>query len=138
MACTNEPSMKRINALIDRVENAEGEFNDVEKQFDELIKDYARVDSVLRGNNTPKKEMILFRAYLQQYEDVRDELSKEIDYSYSQLKDLKDDLKAGLYDDAQRMKYINSEEEVVKLIEARLDYFSSHFKEQKEFVKSVR
>ena len=137
MACT-EPSMKRVDNLGKRVEKAGDKFKDVEKQFDELICDYARIDSVLRNNNTPKNEMPLLEAYLQQFENVRDEMIHDIDYSYSQLKNLKDDMKNGLYDDKQRKEFLDSEEAALKMIEARLDYFSSRFKEQKEFVKSVR
>ena len=136
-ACV-EPSMKRVNELNKRVEQAEDGFRDVEKQFVELIADYAIVDSVLRNNNTPKNEMQLFGAYLQQFEDVRDEMIHDINYSYSQLRNLKDDMENGLYDDDQRTEYLNSEEGVIKMIEARIDYFSARFKEQKEFVKSVQ
>ena len=138
MACNTEPSMKRINALNGRIDKAEAKFKVVEKQFDALVCDYAYVDSVLRNNNTPKNEMLLFGAYLQQFEDVRDEIVSEMDYSRSQLKDLKDDIDNGLYDETQRTEYIDSEEKAVNVIEARLDYFSTRFKEQKEFVKTVR
>lgn len=137
MACI-EPSMRRVDALSKRVEKADDKFQDIEKQFDELIEDYTRVDSVLKSSNTSIKEMVLFRLYLQQYEDVRDEMTYDIDYSNSQLKKLKNDMKKGLYDESQRTEYLDSEEKVMDMIEARLDYFSERFKEQKEFVKSVR
>ena len=137
MACV-EPSMKRINELNKRIERSEDRFKDVEKQFDELVRDYARVDSILRNNNTPKKEMLLFSAYLQQFEDVREEMIYDINYSSLQLKNLEDDIKDGRYDDAQREEYLDSEESVIKMIEARIDYFYSNFNKQKEFVKSVR
>ena len=136
MTCT-ESSMKRVDALCRRVERADGKFQDIERQFDELIEDYTRVDSVLKNSNTLIQEMVLFRLYLQQYEDVRDEMTYDIDYSNSQLRKLKNDMKNGLYDESQRTEYLDTEEKVINMIEARLDYFSERFKAQKEFVKSV-
>lgn len=137
MACT-EPSMKRIDALDKRVEIAERKFKDIEKEFEKLVDDYARVSDILRESNTPKQELYLFRAYLQQFEDVRDELTSEMTYSHSQLDKLRNDMGKGLYDDAQRTEYLDSEEKAIRMIEARLNYFSERFKEQKEFVNSVQ
>lgn len=130
--------MKRINTLDKRVEKAESKFKDIEKEFDKLIDDYARINDFLRGSNTPMQELYLFRAYLQQFEDVRDEMITDITYSHSQLRDLKDDIKKGIYDDSQITEYLDAEEKAIKMIEARLNYFSEHFKEQDKFVKSVQ
>lgn len=137
MACT-EPSMKRIDALDKRVEIAERKFKDIEKEFDKLVDEYARINDLLRESNTPMQELYLFRAYLQQFEDVRDEMTAEMSYSHSQLKDLKDDIKNGIYNDNQITEYLDAEEKAIKMIEARLNYFSEHFKEQDKFVKSVQ
>ena len=57
--------MKRIDALDKRVENAELKFKDIEKEFDKLVDDYARINDLLRESNTPMQELYLFRAYLQ-------------------------------------------------------------------------
>ena len=70
MAC-NEPSMKRINTLEKQISRIEKKYQKTEKAFDKLVGECASLDEFLRKNNTPKPEMQLLRAYLQQYEDER-------------------------------------------------------------------
>jgi hypothetical protein len=136
MACT-EPSMKRINVLTKQLEKIEEKQTKTEAAFDKLVEECAQLDNFLRKNNNPKPEMQLLRAYLQQYEDERDAIKQDIEFSYSQIKDLKDDFINGLYDETQRDEYLKSEEKAVKTIEAKLDYFIDRFKKQSEFIKSV-
>ena len=102
MACNTEPSMKRINTLEKRVSSIEKKYQKTETAFDNLVADCAEFDEFLRKNNTPKPEMQLLRAYLQQYEDERTIIADDIVYSISQVKDLKDDITKGLYDETQR------------------------------------
>ena len=138
MACNaNEPSMKRINALEKQLGVIENKYEKTEVVFNKLVEECAEFDNFLRENNTPKPEMQLLRAYLQQYEDERAVITQGIEYSYSQIKDLKDDFSDGLYDDVQREEYLKSEENAVKKLEAKLDYFLDRFEKQNEFIKSV-
>ena len=137
MACNNEPSIKHIDNLIDRLDDANKELLKVENDFDYLISEFKNKESVLRSMNLVVESQLL-RAYLQQFEDVRDEMTAEMSYSHSQLKDLKDDIKNGIYNDNQITEYLDAEEKAIKMIEARLNYFSEHFKEQDKFVKSVQ
>ena len=136
MACT-EPSMKRIDMMEKQLSTIEKKYQKTETAFDELVDDCAELDEFLRSNNTPKPEMQLLRAYLQQYEDERDNISENIKYSKSQISDLKDDLKQNLYNDSLREVYLSSEEEVVNMIDAQLDYFLDRFNKQSEFVKNT-
>ena len=136
MAC-NEPSMKRINALGKRVSKVEKKYQETETAFDRLVEDCAKFDEFLRNNNTPKPEMQLLRAYLQQYEDERASMKDEIAYSKTQINDLKDDFKLGLYDMTVREEYLNSEEAVLNMTEAKLDYFLDRFKKQSDFIKNI-
>lgn len=136
MACT-EPSMKRIDMMEKQLSTIEKKYQKTETAFDELVDDCAKLDEFLRSNNTPKPEMQLLRAYLQQYEDERDNISENIKYSKSQISDLKDDLKQDLYNDSLREVYLSSEEEVVNMIDAQLDYFLDRFNKQSEFVKNT-
>ena len=137
MACNNEPSMKRIDMMEKQLSTIEKKYQKTETAFDELVDDCAELDEFLRSNNTPKPEMQLLRAYLQQYEDERDNISENIKYSKSQISDLKDDLKQDLYNDSLREVYLSSEEEVVNMIDAQLDYFLDRFNKQSEFVKNT-
>ena len=152
MACNNEPSMKRINtngttctlssmeradALAQRVPGIEKKYQETETAFDKLVDDCAKFDEFLRNNNTPKPEMQLIRAYLQQYEDERIAMKEEIEYSKNQLANLKDDFKNGLYEETLREEYLKSEEEALNKTEAKLDYFLDRFKQQSDFIKNA-
>lgn len=136
MAC-KEPSMRRVDDLNKRVEKAELKLADVDRMFEKLVSDYSRIDDKLRDENDPKIEMQLFRAYLQQYEDVRNEMFDDLKYSYSQLKDLKEDFLEGRYTDSLRNEYLNAEEIAIRKVESRLEYFIDRFEGQSEFVKEV-
>ncbi len=129
--------MKRINTMEKQISKIETKYQKTETAFDELVEDCAELDEFLRNNNNPKIEMQLLRAYLQQYEDERDNIKENIKYSKSQIGDLKDDFRQGLYNDSLREVYLSSEEEAVNVIEAQLDYFLDRFDKQSEFVKNA-
>ena len=129
--------MKRINALTKQLSQIEKKQIETEAAFDKLVEECAQLDNFLRENNNPKPEMQLLRAYLQQYEDEREAIEQDIEYSYSQINDLKDDFAKGLYDENQRDEYLESEEKAVKTLEAKLDYFIDRFEKQSEYIKSI-
>ncbi len=136
MACT-EPSMKRINSMTKQLEQIEKKYVKADESFNSLVEQCMDLDEFLRNENNPKPEMQLLRAYLQQYEDERDSIIAEIKYSYKQLSDLKDDFEKGLYDENQRNEYLSSEENAVKMLNAKLDYFIDRFEKQSEFIKQI-
>lgn len=136
MAC-NEPSMKRINTLEKGASKIEKKYQETETTFNKLVDDCAKFDEFLRQNNTPKPEMQLLRAYLQQYEDERDAMKEEIAYTKNQIINLKDDFEKGLYDETLRDEYLKSEEEALNKTEAKLDYFLDRFKQQSDFVRET-
>ena len=135
MACNTEPSMKRINTLEKRVSSIEKKYQKTETAFDNLVADCAEFDEFLRKNNTPKPEMQLLRAYLQQYEDERVVIKEELQYSKTQINNLKEDFNEGLYGASQREEYLSSEETALNTAEAKLDYFLDRFKKQSDFIK---
>lgn len=135
MACT-EPSMKRIDNLVDRVEKTEKNIKKLESDFDFLINEYKAKESSLR-NNELVAEVQLLRAYLQQFEDERVVMKNDKDFTLNQLNNLKEDFEKGLYDDETREKYLDSEEAAVKKMEAKIKYFSDRFQSQRDFLKSV-
>lgn len=138
MACKEtEPSMRRINEMTKQLERIEKKQVKAEKAFNELVEQCMDFDEFLRNENNPKPEMQLVRAYLQQYEDERNNITENIKYTTSQISDLKDDLKAGLYDETQREEYLSSEEKAVNTIEAQLDYFIDRFQKQSDFIKET-
>ena len=108
-----------------------------ETAFNKLVEECAHFDNFLRENNTPKPEMQLLRAYLQQYEDERIAIQEEMQYSRSQIADLKEDFNKGLYDASQREEYLSSEEAALNTTEAKLDYFLDRFKKQSDFIKGT-
>jgi predicted nucleic acid-binding Zn-ribbon protein len=129
--------MKRINALTKQLDRIEKKQEKAEKAFNKLVEECANFDNFLRENNNPKPEMQLLRAYLQQYEDERVAIERDIEYSYSQINDLKDDIAKGLYDETKRDEYLTSEETAAKTLEAKLDYFIDRFEKQSEFIKTI-
>ncbi len=137
MACNDEPSMKRIDMMEKQISTIEKKYQKTESAFNNLVDDCAELDEFLRNNNTPKPEMQLLRAYLQQYEDERDNINENIKYSKLQISNLKYDLKQNLYNDSLREVYLSSEKEAVDMIEAQLDYFLDRFDKQSEFVKNT-
>ena len=137
MACNTEPSMKRINTLEKRVSSIEKKYQKTETAFDNLVADCAKFDEFLRKNNTPKPEMQLLRAYLQQYEDERIAIEEEMQYSKNQINNLKEDFNEGLYGASQREEYLSSEETALNTAEAKLDYFLDRFKKQSDFIKGT-
>lgn len=138
MACKEtEPSMRRINEMTKQLERIEKKQAKAEKAFNNLVEQCMDFDEFLRNENNPKPEMQLVRAYLQQYEDERGNITENIKYSTSQISDLKDDLKNGLYDETQREEYLSSEEKAVNMIEAQLDYFIDRFQKQSDFIKET-
>lgn len=136
MACT-EPSMKRINVLNKNLKKIELKYQETEVAFDNLVKECAEFDDFLRNANKPRAEMQLLRAYLQQYEDERVVIQKEIDYSKNQIMNLKEDLDNNLYDEIQREEYLSSEEKALNTINAKLEYFLERFEEQNNFIKEI-
>ena len=108
----------------------------VENDFDYLISEFKNKESVLRSMNLVVESQLL-RAYLQQFEDERVVIKNDILFSNTQLNNLRDDFKDGLYDDETRKNYLDSEESAVKTIEAKLDYFSDRFANQREFLKTI-
>ena len=136
MACNNEPSIKHIDNLIDRLDDANKELLKVENDFDYLISEFKNKESVLRSMNLVVESQLL-RAYLQQFEDERVVIKNDILFSNTQLNNLRDDFKDGLYDDETRKNYLDSEESAVKTIEAKLDYFSDRFANQRDFLKTI-
>lgn len=130
-----EPSMKRVDALIKRLDKVEKQQQKTDAAFNKLIEDYEELDNLLRNNDNPTIEMQLFRAYLQQYEDERTVIIDEINFTNTQLDNLKYDFQDGRYDESLRKEYLDSEEKSVKQLEAKLNYFTDKFAEQKEFVE---
>jgi hypothetical protein len=129
--------MERADALVQRVPGIEKKYQETETAFNKLVDDCARLDEFLRNNNTPKPEMQLLRAYLQQYEDIRMSIQNKLTYSKNQIENLKDDLKNGLYDENQRDEYLASEENVLDTIEAQCDYFIDRFEKQIDFIEDI-
>lgn len=135
MACT-EPSMKRIDNLVDRIEKTEKNLLDLESEFDYLINEYKTKESALKKDELVQ-DVQLLRAYLQQFEDERVVMKNDKDFTLNQLNNLKEDFEKGLYDDETREKYLDSEEAAVKKMEAKIKYFSDRFQSQRDFLKSV-
>ncbi len=130
--------MERIDKMTEQIARIEKKQVQAEKAFDALVEQCIDFDEFLRNENNPKPEMQLLRAYLQQYEDERDNITENIKYSQSQISDLKHDLRKGLYDEAQREEYLSSEEKAVNTIEAQLDYFIDRFQKQSDFIKELK
>lgn len=128
--------MKRINALEKRLNVADKQLLNLQDEFDFLIDEYKDKETLLR-NDEYHTETQLLRAYLQQFEDENVVMKDDVNYSRSQLKDLREDFEKGLYEEEQRDEYLNSEENAIKQIEAKIGYFFDRFKNQKIFLRNI-
>lgn len=137
-ACNNKSPIKQIDILQNRLAKAEKQLRRTDNDFNFLVKEYARLDTTLPRKIDINKKMQLLQAYLQQYEDERVNVKKEIAYSYSQLSDLKDDLQNNLYDEAKKTEYINAEEAAIHKTESIINYFKDRFKKQKKVIKNLK
>ena len=137
-SCTGKPA-KPVSKLQERVVVAEQKLNDLkDNDFSFLVEQYSCLDTTVARKVNVHKEMSLLRAYLQQFEDEMPNMLDEIDYTKSQLSNLQDDIDSGVYSKDVWEKYLESEEEAVKRIEAQAEYFTNRFNKQKEIVKQLK
>ena len=123
---------KRIDAVERRVEVL---YN---QDFKYLIDEYKALDSTVARTKDIQLEMELLKAYLQQFENQRDIIKEDVEFSRKQLSDLKHDVKKHLYDDETTSQYIQDEEAALHMMEAQINYFQEKFDAQKEVVKQLR
>ena len=123
---------KRVDAVERRVEVL---YN---QDFKYLIDEYKALDSTVARTKDIQLEMELLKAYLQQFENQRDIIKEDVEFSRKQLSDLKHDVKKHLYDDETTSQYIQDEEAALHMMEAQINYFQEKFDAQKEVVKQLR
>lgn len=138
LSCNNKSPIEQIDILQKRLVKAEKQLQKIDSDFSFLVKEYVRLDTTLTRKNDINKKMRLLQAYLQQYEDERVNVKKEMEYSYSQLSNLKDDFQNNLYDEAKRTEYLNAEEAAIHKTESIIDYFKDRFKKQKKIIKNLK
>ena len=123
---------KRVDAVERRVEVL---YN---QDFKYLIDEYKALDSTVARTKDIQLEMELLKAYLQQFENQRDIIKEDVEFSRKQLSDLKHDVKKHVYDDETTLQYIQDEEAALHMMEAQINYFQEKFDAQKEVVKQLR
>ena len=123
---------KRVDAVERRVEVL---YN---QDFKYLIDEYKALDSTVARTKDIQLEMELLKAYLQQFENQRDIIKEDVEFSRKQLSDLKHDVKKHVYDDETTSQYIQDEEAALHMMEAQINYFQEKFDAQKEVVKQLR
>ena len=120
--------------------------DDVERQvevlynqdFNYLVGEYQALDTTIALTKDIGAEMELLQAYLQQFETQRILIKEGAQFSRKQLSDLKDDVKNNLYDEETTQKYIQDEENELRMMEAQIEYFKEKFDGQKAVVKQLR
>ena len=119
------------------------------QDFNYLVGEYQALDTTVARTKDIHQEMELLQAYLQQFETQRVLIKEGAQFSRKQLSDLKDDVKNNLsdlkddvknnlYDEETTQKYIQDEENELRMMEAQIEYFKEKFDGQKAVVKQLR
>ena len=139
VACRNESPSGQIKSMQKRVDAVERRVEVLYNQdFKYLIDEYKALDSTVARTKDIQLEMKLLKAYLQQFENQRDIIKEDVEFSRKQLSDLKHDVKKHVYDDETTSQYIQDEEAALHMMEAQINYFQEKFDAQKEVVKQLR
>ena len=139
VACTSKSPSGTINAMQKRVDVVERNVETLYNQdFNELVGEYKALDTTIARTKDIREEMELLQAYLQQFEDQSVVIKNGVELSRKQLSDLKDDIENNLYDDETVSKYIQDEENELRMMEAQVKYFQEKFDAQKKVVKQLR
>ena len=139
VACKNESPSGQIKSMQKRVDAVERRVEVLYNQdFKYLIDEYKALDSTVARTKDIQLEMELLKAYLQQFENQRDIIKEDVEFSRKQLSDLKHDVKKHVYDDETTSQYIQDEEAALHMMEAQINYFQEKFDAQKEVVKQLR
>ena len=108
------------------------------QDFNYLVGEYQALDTTVARTKDIHQEMELLQAYLQQFETQRVLIKEGAQFSRKQLSDLKDDVTNNLYDEETTQKYIQDEENELRMMEAQIEYFKEKFDGQKAVVKQLR
>lgn len=139
VACKDKSPSGQIDQMLHRVDLVENQVEVLYTQdFSYLVGEYQALDTTVARTKDISNEMGLLVAYLQQFENQRVVLNKNVQYSRKQLSDLKDDVNNHLYDEKTTTQYIQDEEKELRMMEAQVKYFKEKFDEQKTVVKHLR
>ena len=139
VACNSKSPSGQIKKMQKRVDAVEHQVEVLyNKDFTELVNDYAALDTTIARTKDIHNEMGLLQDYLQQFENQRVEIKANVEFSRKQLSDLNDDIENGFFDNTTAWQYIQEEEKVLNGLEARIKYFQDRFDGQKQVVKQLR
>ena len=139
VACTSKSPSGTIDTMLKRVDAVERQTELIYNQdFNYLVGEYQALDTTIALTKDIGVEMELLQAYLQQFETQRVLIKEGAQFSRKQLSDLKDDVKNNLYDEETTQKYIQDEENELRMMEAQIEYFKEKFDGQKAVVKQLR
>ncbi len=139
VACTSKSPSGTIDTMLKRVDAVERQTELIYNQdFNYLVGEYQALDTTIALTKDIGAEMELLQAYLQQFETQRVLIKEGAQFSRKQLSDLKDDVKNNLYDEETTQKYIQDEENELRMMEAQIEYFKEKFDGQKAVVKQLR
>ena len=139
VACTDKSPSGIIDSMQKRVDAVESRVEVLYNQdFDYLVKEYQALDTTVALTKDIQNEMELLQAYLQQFDTQRIVIKEGVEFSRKQLSDLKEDVENHLYDEETTAKYIQDEENELRIMEAQIKYFQEKFDAQKKVVKQLR
>ena len=139
VACTSKSPSGTIDTMLKRVDAVERQTELIYNQdFNYLVGEYQALDTTIALTKDIGAEMELLQAYLQQFETQRVLIKEGAQFSRKQLSDLKDDVENNLYDEETTQKYIQDEENELRMMEAQIEYFKEKFDGQKAVVKQLR
>ena len=139
VACTSKSPSGTIDAMQKRVDAVERQVEKLYNQdFNYLIGEFQALDTTIARTKDISGEMELLQAYLQQFESQRIVIKDNARTSVKQLTNLKSDVKRYIYDNDTAARYIDDEENEIRVMEAQVKYFQEKLAAQKKVVKRLR
>lgn len=137
-ACSHMSPSRQIDTMQKRLNKAENRLEVIyNEDFNSLVTDCLALDSTMLKTAENIDAYNLIMMYLQQFELINPQMHDDIEFSRQQLSDLKDDLTSGVLQEDKVLTYIAEEESILKIIEARVNYFQEKFDEQKKVAKEL-
>lgn len=141
--CSCNSNFRKLNSLLNRMDKDEQVFQSIkEVDFPLLVADFRFCDSmfmVLHVDDEQQRQTLrLLGAYLQQFETEYPKMIDGIEYSRTEIANLKDDISNNLLNEEQLYDAMYAETDIANRIHNVAEYFSDRFVKQYAAVEQMK